>query len=330
MVGSKSVDRFRLEAPDDLFPMKVPFLNLLLVVSLRAEITMEQRQVPLEVLPRDASLAKIVLLAGSPGNKPGQHEYFAGCALLREWLAAIPGVAPVMVADGWPENPAVLEGARVVLFYLDGGPKLPFLDPVRRAKVQALADAGTGFVVLHQAVDCPAELAGSFKEWFGAVFQPDIGCRGHWDVEFTSIPAHPVTSGLQPFALKKDGWLYNLHFAERGVTPLLAARMPDGSRKTAHAKVHAGREETVAWAYERPGGGRSAGFTGCDLHASWGVAPQRRLLLNALLWTAGLSIPAAGTEIPAPVDLGRNLDRKIFLPKTKPVESPGNGARLKP
>ena len=286
------------------------------ILSAHAELTSEQQQIPLEV-PSDASAAKIVLLAGSPSNKPGQHEYFAGCALLREWLAAVPGVAPVMVADGWPKNEAVLDGARAVVFFMDGGPKLPFLTPERKAKVQALADAGAGFIVLHQAVDCPADLAASFKEWFGAAFQPDIGCRGHWDVKFDSVSSHAVTSGMKPFELVKDGWLYNLHFAEKGVTPLLASQMPDTSRKTDHAKAHAGRAETVAWAFERSNGGRSFGFTGCDLHASWAVPEQRRMLVNALLWTAKLPVPAAGAATDSPVDLAKNLDRKIFTPKAK-------------
>jgi len=286
------------------------------IVSAHAELTSEQQQIPLEV-PGDASAAKIVLLAGSPSNKPGQHEYFAGCALLREWLAAVPGVAPMMVADGWPKNEAVLDGARAVVFFMDGGAKLPFLTPERKAKVQALADAGAGFIVLHQAVDCPADLAPSFKEWFGAAFQPDIGCRGHWDVKFDSVSSHDVTSGMKPFELLKDGWLYNLHFAEKGVTPLLAAQMPDTSRKTADAKAHAGRAETVAWAFERPNGGRSFGFTGCDLHASWAVPEQRRMLVNALLWSAKLPVPATGAATDSPVVLTKNLDRKIFTPKAK-------------
>lgn len=297
--------------------MKPLFLVLLAVVSLHAELTTEQQQVTLEVLPGDASAAKIVLLAGSPSNKPGQHEYFAGCALLREWLAEVPGVAPVMVADGWPKNEAVLDDARAVVFFMDGGAKLPFLTPERRAKVQALADAGAGFIVLHQAVDCPADIAASFKEWFGAAFQPDIGCRGHWDVKFDSVSPHEVTSGMKPFELLKDGWLYNLHFAEKGVTPLLAAQMPDTSRKTDHAKSHAGRAETVAWAFERPNGGRSFGFTGCDLHASWAVPEQRRMLVNALLWTSKLPVPTTGVTTDSTVDLAKNLDRKIFAPKTK-------------
>ncbi len=300
--------------------MKLPLLALLcsalLTQPLLAELTPEQQQAPLEALPQDAKLAKIVLMAGSPSNKPGQHEYFAGCALIMEWLKAVPGVAPVLVADGWPKNEAVLDGARAVLLFMDGGIKLPFLEEGRWKRMQALADSGTGLVVLHQGIDCPADRAEAFKQWFGAAFQPDIGCRGHWDVQFVSVPSHPITRGMQPFELLKDGWLYNLHFASQGVTPVLACPMPENSRKTADAKAHAGRDETVAWAYERPNGGRSFGFTGCDLHANWADANQRRLVLNGLLWSAKIEVPEGGVASAAsPEALKKNWDRKLFVKK---------------
>ena len=298
----------------------LPFL-LLLSTALRAELTTEQQQVPLEA-NAEAGKPKVVLIAGSVSNKPGQHEYFAGCALLMEWLKASGTVSPVMVAEGWPKNEAVLDGASSVVLFLDGGAKLPFLDAARWARMEALEKAGTGFVVLHQGIDCPAERAADLKKWFGAVFQPDIGCRGHWDVKFDSVAAHDVTRGMTPFELLKDGWLYNLHFAEKGVTPLLQAQMPDNSRKTAHAKANAGRLETVAWAFERENGGRSVGFTGCDLHANWAEANQRRLLLNAIVWSAKGEVPknGIGSET-TPEALKRNWDRKVFLPK-KAKEQP--------
>lgn len=138
--------------------------SLLFAASLHAELTQEQQQVPLEQMPPAGSTAaRIVLIAGTPSNKPGQHEYFAGCALLRDWLAAVPGVAPIMVAEGWPKNEAVLDGAAAVLLYMDGGEKLPFLTPERWAKMQALAAAGTGLAILHQGIDCPADCAQLLK-----------------------------------------------------------------------------------------------------------------------------------------------------------------------
>jgi hypothetical protein len=182
--------------------------------------------------------------------------------------------------------------------------------------MQSLADAGTGFIVLHQGIDCPADKAATFKDWFGAVFQGDIGCRGHWDVKFDAIPTHAINRGMKPFALPGDGWLYNLHFADKNVTHILACPMPDSSRKTEDAIAHAGRAETVAWSYERTNGGRSFGFTGCDLHANWGDANQRLLVLNGILWAAKLDVPANGLASDVtPEALKKNWDRKVFLKK---------------
>ncbi len=295
--------------------------SLLIATSLHAEFTTKQQQVPLEVLPKDAALTKIVLIAGSTSNKPGQHEYVAGCALMMDWLEAVPGLAPVMVAEGWPKNETVLDSAKAVLLFLDGGDKLSYLEPTRWAKMQSLADAGTGFIVLHQGIDCPADKAATFKDWFGAVFQSDIGCRGHWDVKFDSIPTHPINHGMKPFALPGDGWLYNLHFADKGVTHVLACPMPDSSRKSDAAKAHAGRAETVAWSYERANGGRSFGFTGCDLHANWADANQRLLVLNGILWSAKIDVPTNGlaSEV-TPEALKANWDRKVFLKKPAAVK----------
>ncbi len=79
--------------------MRSQLLLSLLVQPVSAsayELTAEQRQVPLEILPADPAAVRIFLIAGEPSNKPGQHEYFAGCALLRFWLEAVPGVAPVL------------------------------------------------------------------------------------------------------------------------------------------------------------------------------------------------------------------------------------------
>lgn len=303
--------------------MRLHVLALVLALAKQssAELTEEQSRIPLGTPPANSHLnaAKVILIAGTPSNKPGQHEYFAGCALLRSWLSQIPGVAPVMIADGWPKDENVFVNAKSVLLFMDGGDKLPFLTPERRARIQALADSGVGLIVLHQGIDCPTELSSSFKDWFGAVFQSDIGCRGHWDVDFTAIPAHETTKGLTPFALPKDGWLYNLHFAETGVVPVLTCLMPESSRKTTHAKANSGREETVAWAYTRTNGGRSFGFTGCDLHSNFAEPNQRRLLLNAVLWTAKQPIPETGASSTVTTEeLKQNWDRKIFQFKAKP------------
>ena len=292
---------------------------LLVLVSSAFSLTPEQQEIPLEAAPPDPKLAKIVLVAGSVSNKVGQHEYFAGCTLMRHWLQAEAGVWPTLVAEGWPKDERVFEGARAVVIYADGGVKTPFLTPERWAVIEKTVQAGAGLVMLHQAVEVPAEQAETLKSWLGGVWQPDIGARGHWDMEFAKFPEHPILRGVAPFAAPLDGWLYNLHFAEKA-TPLLVGQVPDKHRATADAKAHAGRDEVVAWAYERAGGGRAFAFTGCDLHRNWGVESQRRFVMNGILWAAGREVPAKGAKVPLEAaDLTRWMDDKP-APAAKPAK----------
>ena len=142
------------------------------------------------------------------------------------------------------------------------------------------------------------------------MFHADIGNRGHWDMSLKPQGGHPVLNGVTPFEAPGDGWLFNLHFAE-GATPLLVGAVPDKVRTTADAKAHTGRDEVIAWAFERSGGGRGFGFTGADLHKSWSYESQRRLVVNGILWSAGVDVPKGGAKTTfAETDLNRNLDEK--------------------
>jgi hypothetical protein len=186
--------------------------------------------------------------------------------------------------------------------------------------MKKLIEAGTGFVMLHQSADVPAEHADEMKSWLGAVWQKDTGCRGHWDMDFNDIPTHPITRGVAAFHVPfPDGWLYNLQFAP-GIVPLLAGQVPDKSRTTEDAKSHMGRPEVMAWAFERPGGGRSFAFTGCHLHKSWELESQRKLVTNGILWTAKFEIPDGGAPVAFnPANLANNLDDKPKPAAKKPA-----------
>jgi hypothetical protein len=105
---------------------------------------------------------------------------------------------------------------------------------------------------------------------------------------------------------------------------LIAGPVPDKNRTTPDAKSHSGRDEVMAWAYERAGGGRSFAFTGCDLHRNWGVESQRRFVINGILWAAGLEVPAHGAKVPLdPADLTKWWDDKPKpAPKAKAAPAP--------
>jgi hypothetical protein len=112
----------------------------------------DQSGVPLEVQPTDPKAAKIALIAGRQSHGPGDHEFFAGSAILMKLLKQTSNVAPVMARDGWPKNPKTFEGAKSVVFYMDGGGGHPIIQQDHKDVVQKLMDQGIGFVNLHYAV----------------------------------------------------------------------------------------------------------------------------------------------------------------------------------
>ena len=273
----------------------------------------DQSKVPLEVQPTNPSLAKIVLVAGRQSHGKGEHEFFAGCAVLMRLLQQQPGVFPVMARDGWPKNPQTFEGAKAVVFFMDGGGGHPIIRPREHLEeVQKLMDAGVGFVNLHYAVEYPKDYSDRILKWLGGYYETGYSVNPHWKADIKVLPEHPITHGVKPFALV-DEWYYNIRFVPdmKGVTPILKAVPPDNTRRTAAAKEHQGREEILAWAFDRPTGGRSFGFTGAHFHRNWGDDSFRRLVVNAILWTAKLNVPKDGAKVLlSPEDLNQNLDRK--------------------
>jgi type 1 glutamine amidotransferase len=146
----------------------------------------------------------------------------------------------------------------------------------------------------------------------GGYYETGFSTNPHWKADFQSMPDHPITRGVKPFAIT-DEWYFNIRFApeSKNVTPILKATPPDDKRGTADAKKFSGRSEIVAWAYDRAGGGRSFGFTGGHTHKNWGEENFRRLVTNAILWSAHVDVPTAGAKVELdPSELNKNLDRK--------------------
>jgi type 1 glutamine amidotransferase len=272
----------------------------------------DQSGVPLEKQPSDPNATKIVLVAGRQSHGPGEHEFFAGCALLMKMLQETRGVAPVMARDGWPKSPQTFEGAKSVVFFMDGGSGHPIIQKQHMEVVQRLMDQGVGFVNLHYAVEYPKSQSDHILNWLGGYYETNFSTNPHWKAEIKTLPQHPITRGVKPFTLT-DEWYYNIRFKPElaGVTPILKATPPDDTRRTPASREHKGREEILAWAFDRSNGGRSFGFTGAHFHKNWGDENFRRLVVNAILWTAKVEVPEGGAPVGMdPAELKRNLDRK--------------------
>lgn len=273
----------------------------------------DQSKVALEVEPpADFKGKKIVLVAGKQSHNAGDHEFFAGTAILMNLLKQTEGVFPVMARDGWPKNEKIFEGAAAVLFYMDGGGNHPVIKPERMELIQKLLDKGVGFVNLHYAVEYPKEPGKRVLSWMGGYYETGFSINPHWDAEIRSLPKHPISRGVKPFVIN-DEWYFNMRFVEelKNVTPILTAIPPDDKRGTPDAKKHLGRPEHLAWAYDRADGGRGFGFTGGHFHRNWADENFRRVVVNATLWSAKVEVPENGAKVEFDkADLNKNLDKK--------------------
>ncbi|MFN0102596.1 MAG: ThuA domain-containing protein [Bryobacteraceae bacterium] len=247
--------------------------------------------IPLEEQPKDAKANKIVFIAGSNYFKPGEHEYIGGCAVLMDLVKQTPGIAPVLALD-WPKNPETFMGAKAIVFFVDGADKHSMLKGDRMAQLQKLTDAGVGLVMLHQGVDIAKDHGDRMRAWTGAAWEKGHSQRAHWIDTYKTFPDHPVARGVTPFKID-DGYLFKLRFTPemKGVTPILRTVNP----KTPAAKLD--DNAIVSWTFERKDGGRSFAFTGGHLHVSFAEEGYRRLLTNAILWTAKVEIPTGGAPV---------------------------------
>jgi type 1 glutamine amidotransferase len=178
--------------------------------------------------------------------------------------------------------------------------------------MRRLMDQGVGLVCLHYAVEFPkGEVGDQLLDWLGGYYETGYSINPHWKAVFKSMPEHPITRGVKPFGIQ-DEWYFNIRFApeSKKVTPILKSVPPDNVRGTPAAKEHPGRSEIVAWAFERDNGGRSFGFTGGHFHNNWGNEDFRKIVLNAILWSAKVDVPRNGVECGVTDnDLKLNLDK---------------------
>ena len=265
---------------------------------------------------------KIVLVAGRPSHGPGDHEFNAGVQLLHKCLGHQPGIVSTFHLNGWPKDSHAFDGADTIMFFMDGGGGHPIIQDDHLKIIGDLMKKGVGLVCVHYAVEVPKDKGGpEFLDWIGGYYETGFSTNPHWEADFTSLPKHPITRGVKPFKIR-DEWYYNIRFRPemKGVTSILVGKPDDDTRQGKsssprgpypHVVAASGREEVLAWAVERPDGGRGFGFTGAHFHKNWGNENFRKIVLNALLWTAGIEVPASGVECTVTdEDLKKNLDPK--------------------
>ena len=237
----------------------------------------------------DKKVTKIVLLAGTKSHGKGIHDHPGGLAVLKQAIEKAYGDGQVTVElyeKGWPDDPAAMDGASTIVVFSDGWDKHCLAKPERLAVVRKLMAGGTGLICLHFAVAPPKSAEAEFLTWTGGYYENGYSKNPVNEVATSpAAPDHPICRGWKAFTAK-DEYYYQIRFApdDNRVTPIMTARLPKDKPAS----------ETIAWAVQRKGGGRGFGFTGGHFHANWKIKPFRTMVLNAIVWTAGMEVPKNG------------------------------------
>ena len=259
-------------------------------------------------LASDAGQKKVVFLPGPQSHGWSGHAYTADCKLLARILNEnMPAIDAVVLEGGWPRDIRVLEDAAAIVVACDGNNLVGV--EANWKKLNAIARKGVGIVFIHYALDCGDPFGKYLLDWIGGYYKQHWSVNPFWRAEFKTLPGHPITRGVRPFTVE-DEWYYHMRFCEgmKGVTPILTAIPPDSTRKgpdgphsgNPTVRSRLGMPEHVAWACERPDGGRGFGCTGGHTHWVYAQNDFRKLMLNAICWVAKVEVPTDGVATPTP------------------------------
>ncbi|MEM1062954.1 MAG: ThuA domain-containing protein [Planctomycetota bacterium] len=252
--------------------------------------------------------AAVLIVVGPSDHPAGTHEPAAGARLLAAAVAASEATdLDAAVSEGWPSAER-LAAARTVVFLGDRFPANRLPDAAgNMAALAAAADRGCGIVCLHYATAVGAEDIGPdgdhpLLRWTGGYFAYR-SCPHHtsvakvFDATITptaAMAAHPLGRGWETFSLREEPYTNNYFGPTTGRLPGFAAVA------TTEWPAESSRVETVAWARERPEGGRGFAVVMPHFYRSWADEDLRTLILNGVVWSAGGEVPAEGVGSPRP------------------------------
>jgi hypothetical protein len=255
--------------------------------------------------------AQVLILVGPSNHPPGSHEVAAGGRLIKHCLEHAENVSGIAaeVVSAWPEDQQKLQKVSTLVFTGDRFP--PAEMPDRERIMQDLArmmEQGCGLVCYHYATGLGANHVAEdgdhpLLRWMGGYFA--TRCKHHQSIARVYQAAtiepgkveHPVLRGWKTFTIHDEPYINN-YFGKSGmasnVTALATSMLPP----------EAPQREVVAWAVSRADGGRGMGVVMPHFYRNWRDDHLRMLILNGIVWSAKLEVPAEGVRT-APPDLAR-------------------------
>ena len=229
---------------------------------------------------------KILLIGHQLDHAWGTHMYLPTCQMLAKCLMQTPGVNAI-VSDGWPEEKGMLEGIDALVLYSSPGGEI-LLDGAQAGEVDRLMKQGVGLVCIHWATGLKKEneerLGEKWMNTLGGMWLHFVGLKIDESDLRQLNPEHPVCNGWEEYQLNDEFYLNT--------------QVAPGSETLLEVEVD-GNKVPVAWAFERPisKGGRSFGTTLGHFHRNFKIEAFRRMIVNAILWSAHVQLPLGGAPV---------------------------------
>ena len=229
----------------------------------------------------DGTTTRILLVASEPDHPWATHMYEHECKLLAKCLENTPGVQSDnqrRLAEGRQKA----EGVKAIVFYCKHAGDI-LLDAANREQCLRLLKDGAGLTAIHWSTGADEHYGPEYLDLLGGWFN-----RAHSGLSTGKswlTKADPKASdrrGWKEWEIHDEFYL-NLRFAKQ-TKPLLTVKVD-------------GMEQIVGWTIERAGGGRSFGTTLGHFHDNFAREDFRRLLVNGILWTAHIEVPAEGADV---------------------------------
>jgi type 1 glutamine amidotransferase len=263
----------------------------------------------------EAQETNVVFLAGPKDHgAPGRHEYerdLSALAWALENATNLEGVTTEVRVGKAPRDLDEIRDASVVVLYSSGDwlpdethvlfPPFTTTDGRRYDDETAayldefdeLVKSGVGFVIFHYTLWAENWVARShYMDWIGGLWLPrgSVNPSDTWHMEPLAAD-HPILNDI-------SAWDYRDEVFTRFLLPMDPSRTDLMLGTPERSQIGT---QVVAWAYERPDGGRSFVWGGSDFNDNmYSVDDYRQFLLNGIVWAAGRDVPEEGVQAPTP------------------------------
>jgi hypothetical protein len=174
------------------------------------------------------------------------------------------------------------------------------------SKLDALHKAGMGIMIIHWGVAVNNEqnptARNYYLDWFGETAMEGYTQNplGFWIVTpIESAKKHPILNGVHPWIYKDE--IFSRLVGNPGnpyLTNLLIGESPETNQSEAGSPKGVIGPRGIASAYEK-GKTRGILWGGGDFHSALLNENYLRFVMNAIVWTAGIEVPAGGVKTTA-------------------------------